>query len=159
MSQGITSDIRRVPDAWIDYNGHMNMAYYVMAFDEALDAILDDELGVGPSLVKACNAGPFALQNHVHYLGELLAGDQFFCRFLLLGADAKRLHVAGSMIRARDDQTVCVMEQILVNVDHEKRRSVPYPPEVQTRIAALVAAHETITRPAQIGLSIGLARR
>ena len=158
MSQGITSEARRVPGAWIDYNGHMNMAYYVMAFDEALDAILDDELGVGPSYVKASNAGPFALQSHVHYLSELLAEDLFYCRFLLLDADAKRLHVAGSMIRQRDEKTVCVMEQVLVNVDHKKRRSAPYPPEVQNRIAALAAAHKHIARPAQIGRPIGLAR-
>ena len=159
MSHGITSDTRRVPEAWIDYNGHMNLAYYVMAFDEALDAILDDELGVGPSYVKSSNAGPFALQNHVHYLGELLAGDAFFCRFLLLDADAKRLHVAGSMIRAEDDATVCVMEQVLVNVDHATRRSAPYPPEIQARITALAAAHAHIARPAQIGRPIGLRHR
>ncbi|WP_298848120.1 thioesterase family protein [uncultured Ruegeria sp.] len=159
MTHGVASEIRQVPEAWIDYNGHMNLAYYVMAFDEALDVMLDEELGIGPSFVKACNAGPFALQNHVHYLGELLAGDEFLCRFLLLDADAKRLHIAGLMIKLKDQTTVCVMEQILMNVDHGTRRSAPYPADIQTRIAALAAEHKPIARPAQIGRPIGLMRR
>lgn len=159
MKNGVTSETRRVPEAWIDYNGHMNLAYYVMAFDEALDVMLDQELGVGPSYVKAFNAGPFALQNHVHYLGELLAGEEFFCRFLMLDADAKRLHIAGSMIKLKDQTTVCVMEQILINVDHGTRRSAPYPADIQSRIAALVEEHKPIARPAQIGRPIGLTNR
>lgn len=159
MTDGITSKVRRVPDDWIDYNSHMNLAYYVMAFDEALDVMLDQELGVGPSYARASNAGPFALQNHVHYLGELLAGDAFVCRFLLLDADAKRLHIAGSMQRLNDNATVCVMEQVLVNVDHETRRSAPYPADIQARITALAAAHGSVPRPAQIGRPIGLKRR
>lgn len=158
MTQGIVSQTRRVPEAWIDYNGHMNLAYYVMAFDQALDTILDTELGIGPSFVKTHSAGPFALQNHLHYLGELLAGDEFFCSFLLLDADAKRLHVAGSMTRVRDDVTVCVMEQIFVNVDHETRRSAPYPDDIQLRIMALKEAHKPLARPSQIGKPIGLTR-
>ena len=35
-----------VPPEWIDANGHMNLAYYVVLFDQATD-LLYDELGVG----------------------------------------------------------------------------------------------------------------
>ena len=35
-----------VPSQWIDYNGHMNVAYYVLAFDRATDAFMDF-LGMG----------------------------------------------------------------------------------------------------------------
>ena len=140
-----------VPEAWIDYNGHMNLAYYVMAFDQGLDEILDRKLGAGPSFSKAHNQGPFALQNHVHYLGELLQGDQFQCRFLMLAGDAKRIHFAGEMHKVGDDDPVCVMEQVLINVDHAARRSVPYPQVIQDRIQSMVAAHAALPRPAQIG--------
>ena len=33
---------------WIDYNGHMNVAYYTLAFDKALDFFFEDVLGIGP---------------------------------------------------------------------------------------------------------------
>lgn len=159
MNDWIRSEPRRVPDEWIDYNGHMNLAYYVLAFDHALDVVLDEELGAGISLAKSKQQGPFALQLHMHYLDELLSGDLFRCGFLLLDADAKRLHVAGVMTRERDDAVVCVKEEVLINVDHETRRSAPYPPDVDARIRAMVAAHRDVPRPAQIGQAIGLKRR
>lgn len=156
MSEGIKSQIYKVPGEWIDYNGHMNLAYYVMAFDQSLDLFLDQEIGVGESLVISRKQGPFVLQNHVHYLDELLVDEQYYCRFLLLDGDAKRLHIAGSMHRADNDVTVCVMEQVLINVDHDTRRSTPYPIDIQTRITALVKVHARIPRPSQIGRPIGL---
>ncbi len=159
MNEGATSQTRTVPDDWIDYNGHMNLAYYVMAFDQALDVFLHQDIGAGPSLVKSHNQGPFALQSHLHYCDELLAGDAFFCKFLVLDGDTKRLHVAGSMIRQRDGATVCVIEQVLINVDHDTRRSTPYPAQVQARILAILKAHKDIIRPPQIGRPIGLERR
>jgi len=159
MNNHTGSDTRRVQTDWIDYNGHMNLAYYVLAFDQDVDLFLDRELGVGPSLASAHNQGPFVLQNHVHYLDELLLTDRFYCRFLLLGADSKRLHLAGVMHRESDDAPVCVMEQVLINVDHETRRSKPYPDDIQIRIAALVQSHESLERPPQIGRPIGLTRR
>ncbi|MBI1495005.1 thioesterase family protein [Halocynthiibacter styelae] len=158
MSGWVRSPVRSVPEDWIDYNGHMNLAYYVMAFDHDLDDLLDREIGAGPSFSKSHNQGPFALQNHVHYLDELLQGEAFYCKFLMLDGDAKRVHIAGSMHRASDDTPVCVMEQVLINVDHESRRSAPYPQDIQDRISAMVAAHTEIERPPQIGRPIGLKR-
>jgi len=159
MTGWVRSEIRSVPQDWIDYNGHMNLAYYVMAFDHDLDDLLDREIGAGPSFSKSHNQGPFALQNHVHYLDELLLGEEFYCKFLMLDGDAKRVHIAGSMHRASDDAPVCVMEQVLINVDHETRRSAPYPQDIQDRISAMVAAHADIARPPQIGRPIGLKRK
>ncbi|WP_052245302.1 thioesterase family protein [Halocynthiibacter namhaensis] len=158
MSDWIRSKTRSVPKDWIDYNGHMNLAYYVMAFDHDLDDLLDHKIGAGPSFSKTHNQGPFALQNHLHYLDELLLGEEFYCKFLMLDGDEKRVHVAGSMHRASDDAAVCVMEQILINVDHSTRRSTNYPQDIIARIAALVEDHREIERPKQIGRPIGLRK-
>jgi len=144
---------------WIDYNGHMNLAYYVMAFDHGLDAFLDNALGAGPSLSTSHNQGPFALQNHVHYLDELHEGEHFGCKYLLLDGDAKRLHVAGVMTRLAEDAPICVTEQVLINVDHATRRPVPYPSDIQDRIQDMLSAQADIPRPEQIGRPIGLRRR
>lgn len=158
MSDWVRSPVRSVPEDWIDYNGHMNLAYYVMAFDHDLDDLLDREIGAGPSFSESHNQGPFALQNHVHYLDELLEGERFYCKFLMLDGDAKRVHIAGSMHREKDDSPVCVMEQVLINVDHGTRRSAPYPEGIQGRIAAMVELHRDVERPIQIGRSIGLRK-
>ena len=155
----IESKVAQVPADWIDYNGHMNLAYYVMAFDQALDGLLDETLGIGPALVREIGQGPFVLQNHLHYLSELLEGDPYVVRFLLLDADEKRLHIAGMMHRADNDTLVAVMEQVILNVDHEARRAVPYPDWAQGRIQALLEAQRRLPRPEQIGKPIGLRRR
>ena len=35
------TNLKKVLPEWIDYNGHMNVAYYTLAFDDALDDFLD----------------------------------------------------------------------------------------------------------------------
>ncbi|SLN44925.1 L-carnitine dehydrogenase [Roseovarius albus] len=155
----VCTDLQTVPKEWIDYNDHMNMAYYVMVFDTGLDEILDRKLGAGQSYTEASGQGPFVVQNHVHYIGELVEGDQFYCQYLLLAGDAKRVHIAGEMHKQSDGGLVCVMEQVLINVDHATRRSTPYPQDIQERIKELVAAHAEIPRPTQLGCSIGLHRQ
>jgi acyl-CoA thioester hydrolase len=92
---------RRVPAEWIDYNGHMNVAYYTLAFDQALDEILEERLGIGETLAREGRMGPMALQTQIHYLGELLEGTEFACDFQLLDADAKRIHMFMTMINLR----------------------------------------------------------
>ena len=56
------SKIQNVDEDWIDYNGHMNVAYYTLAFDKALDDFLETNLKIGPSFVKKEKQGPYSLQ-------------------------------------------------------------------------------------------------
>ena len=77
------TDIKCVLPEWIDYNGHMNVAYYTMVFDEALDDFLD-EIGIGESYVKTNHNGPYALQANYHYLSELLEGENFRVKIFLV---------------------------------------------------------------------------
>ncbi len=149
----------RVPADWIDYNGHMNVAYYTMAFDQALDWTYD-QLGIGPSLVTEHNMGPMALQTQIHYLGELLEGDRFACDVRLIDADAKRVHVFLEM-RAldREEELAATYESLTLNVDLGARRSAPYPEAAAARIAALKAAQAGLPRPSQLGAPLGIRRR
>ena len=82
---------------WIDYNGHMNVAYYTLAFDKALDFFFEDVLDIGPSFVKKNNEGPFALKASYNYFSELLEGECFFVDISILDFDSKRVHLFGEM--------------------------------------------------------------
>ena len=69
---------------WIDYNGHMNVAYYTLAFDKALDFFFEDVLDIGPSFVERNKEGPFALKASYNYFNELLKGENFFVDISIL---------------------------------------------------------------------------
>src|SRR5215467_6764786 len=82
------SSVMQVEPAWIDYNGHMNMAYYHVLFDRAVDEAYE-LLGVGPTYLKEHRHSTFAAEVHVRYLRELHAGDPVRVTFQLLGHDSK----------------------------------------------------------------------
>lgn len=149
---------RQVPGEWIDYNGHMNVAYYTMAFDNALDVVLDDHLGVGERQAREARMGPMALQTQIHYLGELLEGDCFVVDFQLLDADAKRMHFFMTMWRVGADSPAATYESLSINVDLDARRSAPYPDEARQRIDRLLTAHARLPRPDLAGRTIGIRR-
>ena len=149
---------RRVPPEWIDYNGHMNVAYYTLAFDQALDEVLEP-VGIGETLAREGKFGPMALQTQIHYLGELLEGEEFHCEFQLLDADHKRIHMLMTMIRTATGDRAATYETLSMNVDLHARRSAPYPDWAQERIGRLMAAHAGLERPAQAGSVIGIRRK
>lgn len=149
---------RTVPPEWIDYNGHMNVAYYLMAIDQSLDEVFD-MLGAGEELVKNHRMGPMALVNQTHYLDELLEGQEFACDFQVLDADHKRMHMFVTMQHLTKGTVAATYEGLSLNVDLEARRSADYPPEVAARIAAMRDAHAGLPRPPQAGATIGIRRK
>ena len=145
------------PD-WIDYNGHMNVAYYTMAFDKALDEVYD-MIGIGPRLAREAQMGPMALQTMIHYLGELVEGEAYVCDVTLLDADAKRAHVFVEMRKAAEESLAATYESLTMNVDLGKRRSAPFPEAAQARLSRLKAAHAGLPRAPQIGAPLGIRRK
>jgi acyl-CoA thioester hydrolase len=154
----IRTATRRVPPEWIDYNGHMNVAYYTLAFDKAMDEVLE-RLGVGPSFVAEAGMGPMALVTQIHYLAELVEGEEFACDYQLLDADAKRIHSFLTMVRTATGEAAATYETLTVNVDLAARRSAPYPDWAQRRIGRLLEAHAGLPRPPQTGARIGIRRK
>ena len=149
---------QQVEPAWIDYNGHMNMAFYNLAFDRALDHVYD-RLGIGAEYVRTGGGSCFTAEIHVNYLQELLLGDPIRVTFQLLDWDAKRLHLFESMYHARDGYLAATSEQLALHVDMATRRTAPFPDAVQARLTALMAEHAGLARSPQVGRVMGIQRR
>lgn len=147
-----------VDPAWIDYNGHMNVGYYGIAFDRASDALFSDFLGVGVEFVEAAGQGPYVLQSHQHFLRELLEGEPFTVRFRLIDHDRKRLHFFAEMVSGRTGQICATQEVIVMNVDHGTGRSAEYPDWAVRRFAQMKQDHAGLERPPQLGAPLGLRR-
>ena len=153
----LRSGTRRVLPEWIDYNGHMNVAYYMLAIDKAMDDIFD-AIGMGVDFVRERGMGPMALVSQIHYLDELLEGQEFCCDLQLLDADHKRMHIFVSMLHLAKGTVAATYEGLSINVDLTARRSTPYPEDIRARIEALCRAHAGLPRPAQVGARIGIRR-
>lgn len=144
--------------AWIDYNGHMNVAYYTMAFDRSIDEFLERELGMGEAHAAKVKQGPYSLQNNVSYYAELLEGAGFNIQVMLVDHDEKRMHLWMEMYNEAG-QLAAVSEGMLMNVDHVTRRSTPYAGWIKTRLETMQAAHDALPRPKQLGAVIGIRRK
>lgn len=143
---------------WIDYNGHMNVAFYVLAFDKALDVVFD-RMDLGIDYVQRTGNSAFVLQNHVSYLAELKLGDPVRVSFQMLGWDARRVHYFMHMHHATEGFLAATAEQVMLHVSLATRRACPFPQNSQENWAALYAAHRQLPRPDGAGASIGLRRK
>lgn len=155
----LKTEPRTVPPEWIDYNGHMNVAYYTMAFDKSSDQIFDDVLGIGEEYASKLRMGPYVIQQQLHYIGELLEGEAFRCEYQLLDWDRKRLHFFGEMRKMSDGALCATSETLTMNVDLTARKSADYPDWAQARIRALAEAHAHLPRPERAGAAIGIRRK
>lgn len=149
---------QKVLPEWIDYNGHMNVAFYVLAMDHALDEVFD-RFDIGPRYVASGAGSFFVTENHVHYLQEVMVDDPLRFTWQLLDCDEKRLHYVVTMFHAAKGYRAAVAEQMAVHVDLKTRRSSPMPAAVVRRLSALVQEHRALPAPAEVGRPAAIRRR
>ena len=144
-----------VKPEWIDYNGHMNLAYYIVLFDQATDALFD-ELDLGLDYRRSRNLGTFVAETHTRYERELLVGERVRVAVQILAVDDKRMHVAHEMFRLKDGLRSATLESMFLHVDLGARRVMPYPPDLKARVDAAAAAHAHLPRPDWIGRRVSM---
>jgi acyl-CoA thioester hydrolase len=147
------SSVMRVEPGWIDYNGHLNMAYYNVLFDRAVDEAFA-LVGIGPSYVKERNCSFFTAEVHVRYLRELHANDPVRVTLQLLDHDPKRLHFFEQLFHAEEGWVSATSEQMALHVDMAAKRTAPFPPDIAAKIAKMRAAHAMLPRPEPAGRRI-----
>lgn len=145
----------RVLPEWIDYNGHMNVAYYVLVFDRGSDGLLDS-LGLGAAYRRATGRTVYVVEAHVTYEREVKEGDPLLLTTQLIASDAKRLHVFHRMLHAESGWLAATNELLFLHVDLAGPRATPFPAPAQAEITGLLAAHRDLPPPAQLGHRIGL---
>ena len=154
----IICPVQTVEQDWIDYNGHLNMAFYHVMFDRAVDHVYD-ALGIGAEYAQSGQGSCFTMEVHVHYLQELSLGDEVEIHFQLLDFDGKRLHFFEQMYHKQEQFIAATSEQIGMHVDMQTRRSAPFPTDVTTRLQEISAVHSTIEHPPQVGHVIGIPQK
>lgn len=143
---------------WVDYNGHLRDAFYMLIFSFATDALID-QIGLPDAVRTARNRSIFTLEAHINYLHEIKEGAQVRVEMRVLGHDAKRLHLYFEMFADDGDAPVAAGEQMLLHVDTGGPRSIAFDPDVQAQIRNLADAHAQLPPARFAGRVIGLPKQ
>jgi acyl-CoA thioester hydrolase len=149
------SSVMTVEKDWIDYNGHLNMAYYNVLFDRAVDEAFE-LIGCGMDYVKNRRHSCFTAEVHVRYLKELNAGDPVRVTFQLLDFDAKRMHYFEQLFHAKEGYVSATSENMSLHVDMSAQKTAAFPPEVMHCLARMKQAHAKLPVPEAVGRKIAM---
>jgi acyl-CoA thioester hydrolase len=159
MSDPLVTWRGQVDAAWVDYNGHLNDAYYLVIFSLSTDALMA-HMGLDAAGRAATCHTMYTLEVHLNYVQEVHEGVAVEVRTQILGVDAKRLHIFNTLHRQDDGTLLATNEQMLANIDTSNAetgpKTAPFAPVVAAVLMPLAAAHAALPRPANAGRSIGL---
>ena len=156
MSQYIVEYTDTVRPEWIDSNGHMNLAYYVVVFDLGTDRLYD-ALGIGNAYREATGNSCFTAETHTLYQREVTVGEPLRVATTLLGVDAKRLHYFHEMFHAAEGHRVATQELLALHIDMRMRRVAPFPTDRLAAIDAALRAQGDRPAPPGVGRRIALS--
>ena len=142
------------PD-WIDYNGHMNVAYYIKAFDQAFDELYL-VMGVDGEAVRRTGISTFTAEMHITYQREVTEGNRLRITTHLIDFDAKRMHFIQCMYHADEGYLAATDEWLIMCVDLKQRKAIPFPEPLRRFLAATRSAHAGATLPPEVGRRISL---
>ena len=148
--QGVEVSSGRVLPEWIDVNDHMNVAYYVLAFDQGVDSLWD-RFGITDEHIREMNSSTFAVESHVVYRRELVLDDPYVVTAQVLAYDAKRIHQFQRLYHADEKFLAATCEWMNLHVDLTTRRVAPWPETILDDIAKVAANQGDWPWPADAG--------
>ena len=146
-----------VKPEWIDVNNHMNVAYYVLAFDLAVDDLWD-RLGITRGYIESTNGSTFAVESHVTYQRELVSGDAYLITAQILAYDEKRIHQFQRLYHAESKFLSATAEWMNLHVDLEKRRVTRWPDSILEKLDTFVREQPDRTYPEEAGKRMRIAK-
>ena len=106
---------------WTDYNGHLNVAFYVHIFDIAADVMLDN-FKMGGESAKKDKKTTFVAEMHTIYKQEVRLGEEVETHLTYVDHDKKRIHYRLSMFHKEKKYLAATNEVLSLYVDLEKRK-------------------------------------
>ena len=111
-----------------DYNNHMNMAYYVLVFDQILEIILE-KFKMGEQSAKTTNMSTMVVETHTTYNNEVKEGDEVEINLIFLDHDKKRLHFKMEMIEKSSKKLAATLEMLSLYIDLNQRKVAEFEQE------------------------------
>jgi acyl-CoA thioester hydrolase len=141
---------------WIDINGHMNVAYYVLAFDQAVDALFA-RIGISDAYIRTAGGTTFAVESHVTWRQELTENQPYRIESQILAYDEKRVHQFQRMYHAEENFLAATAEWLNLHVDLATRRVAPWPDSVLGALEEFTAVQGRGELPEEAGKRMRIA--
>jgi acyl-CoA thioester hydrolase len=126
MSVHIANQI--IKKEWTDYNNHMNMAYYVLVFDQIWEVILE-KFKMGEQSAKSTNMSTMVVETHTTYNNEVKEGNEVEINLTFFDHDKKRLHFKMEMIEKSSKKLSATLEMLSLYIDLNKRKVTEFEEE------------------------------
>jgi len=117
-----------VKKEWVDYNNHMNMAYYVLIIDRAWEVALE-KFKMGANAAKSENRSTMVVETNTKYLQEVKEGEEVDINLTYFDHDKKRLHIKMEMIAKNTNKLSASMEWISLYIDLSRRKVTEFEDE------------------------------
>lgn len=157
MASPFLSPLMDVRKEWIDYNGHLNMAYYSVLFDHGVDALWD-ALGFGEAYRQETGFTSYAAEFRVRYMRELHEGDRVRASWRLLDHDDKSWHFYQELIH-EDGWISAIGEGVGLHIDTSGPRVAPMPERILSKMAAYKEEHSQLPRPDWLDRPMDIRRK
>ena len=145
----------RVKPEWIDVNGHMNVAWYVLIFDLAVDDLWAD-FGITDEYIKETNSSTFAVDCHITYQAELLENDPYIVTSQILAYDEKRIHHFQRLYHAETQVLAATAEWMNLYIDLETRKVSIWPEWILANLAQITSRQSEFTMPDEVGKQMNI---
>ncbi|MEM8750466.1 MAG: thioesterase family protein [Pseudomonadota bacterium] len=153
----VFSPLMELQPDWIDYNGHLNMAFYNVLFDRGCDVAFED-LGMGPDYATNRKLTIYTAEAHVRYVREVHLGDKVQVSAQILDHDEKRLHIFQEL-RHSDGWLSATSETIALHVDMTGPKVAPFPEDIASLVNEMAQKHARLPYPENAGRRIEIRRK
>ena len=156
--EALFTSFTEVQSEWIDYNGHMNMGYYLVAFDHVATDQFYDSMNIGVDHKTALGKTTFTLGANIDFIKEVHEGNPLRITSQLVDYDHKRLHYLHSMYHATEGFLAATNECLGMYIDLETRRSTSFSEAQMARFEQELDRGRQVPVPEAFGRKLGIRR-
>ena len=131
----------KIKSEWTDYNKHLNMAYYVLVFDQAWEILLE-KFGMGETSAKSSGMSTMVVETNTTYDNEVGEGKEVEIILTYFDHDKKRLHYKLEMIEKETNKLSSTIEMLSLHVDLSKRKVAEFDEERTKLMDAFISENK-----------------
>ena len=133
---------KKIIKDWTDYNGHMNVAYYVLIFDQYGSEVLLTRFDMGEHSAKTTKKSTMVVESHITYNQEVQEGDEVEVNLIFCDHDKKRILYKLEMVHSEKKYVASTIEALSLYVDLAERKVAEFENEKVQIMDRYISKHK-----------------